>query len=348
MGKRIFGLVMAVGALVGAMAFLRGGSSENRTLRLCSWSNYFPEGYLAEFTRKTGIKVELSFFSSNEELFAKLKAGANGYDLILPSDYMVGQMIRLNMLAPIDHSLLTHLKHLDPYYLNLSYDPGLKYSIPFTRGSTGIAVNTEKVPLPSGEVGWDILFNSPDPQRTSLMDDMREAFAAVLLSEGKPINTKDEAVLAHVKARLSEIKNHIALFSSEPLPLLVRGDITIAHVFSTHGVLAARENPKIKYFIPKEGGVVWTDNFAIPKTTTNTEHAHLFLNYFLDPANALSIAEQNHLATPNRTGRARLPKEDRESLIFYPPAETLSRMFFLEDIGASMPIISRMWTDIKS
>lgn len=327
---------------------VRGRAEHDNTLRVCTWSNYFPETYLKEFTRKTGIKVELSYISSNEELFAKLRAGATGFDIIQPSDYMVGQMVRLGMLAPLHPEQLPNLSHIDDYYRTLPYDPGLKYTVPFTRGSTGIAVNTEHVEIPAGGVGWDILFHSPDPKRTSLLDDMREVFSGVLMQSGEPVNTTDEAVLLTAKAKIAEIKNRIALFSSEPLPLLQRGDVTVAHVFSTHGVLAARSNPKIRYFIPKEGGVVWTDNFAIPKSAERVKEAHLFIDYFLQPDNNLALVKENHLATPNKTARLRLDPLERDDPTLYPPPETLQRMHFLHDLGPGMGVISRMWTDLKS
>ncbi|MBI1861002.1 MAG: spermidine/putrescine ABC transporter substrate-binding protein [Deltaproteobacteria bacterium] len=336
------------GVIFGSLELLREKARSGTHLRIFTWSNYFPDEFIESFTKKTGIKVEVSYFSSNEELFAKLKAGANGYDLIVPSDYMVGQLIRLGMALPLDQAALTNMSHLDDYYRTLPYDPGLKYSIPFTRGSTGIAINTDKVKLDGDLISWSLLFNSPDPKRTSLLDDMREVFAGVLLFSGKPINTHDEPSLLIAKQKITEIKDRIALFSSEPLPLLLQGDVTVAHAYSTHGVLAHRENPAINFYIPKEGATIWTDNFLIPKTNEAPGNAHTFLNYVLDPSNALVLYQSNHLATPNRDALAQMSEPERTDPIFYPPAATLKRMFYLEDLGEAMPTVSRLWTDLKS
>ena len=182
--QRIVSLFLALVCIIGGIIFLRSKVSQTNTLRVCTWSNYFPDKSLEEFTAKTGIRVELTYISSNEELFAKLKAGATGFDIIQPSDYITRRLIALSMLAPLEPRLLTNLHHIDPYFFKLSYDPNLKYSVPFTFGTTGIAVNTSKVPVDTQDISWSFLFDSKDPKHTSLLDDMREVFAAVLFLKG--------------------------------------------------------------------------------------------------------------------------------------------------------------------
>jgi spermidine/putrescine-binding protein len=327
---------------------LSGGTSDSVTLRVCTWSNYYPENILQDFSKKTGIKVELSYISSNEELFAKMKAGASGFDIIHPSDYMVRQMAALGMLTPLTHEKLTHLNHLDEYYKSLPYDPGLKHSVPFTWGTTGIAINTAKVKLPENGVTWKMLLDSPDGKHTSILDDMREVFSAVLLSQGQSPNTRDEKPLEQAREKVAQVKDKVLMFSSEPKPLLLRGEINIAHIYSSDAVQAAIENPNIKYFIPKEGGIIWTDNFAIPKSSERTAEAHAFINYFLDPENASLLIQQNHLATPNKTAKLRLLPDVANNPNLYPPQSVLSKMVFLEDLGAAMAILNRMWTELKS
>ena len=346
--KKIFTGIVICLLVFGAILYLRGGTSSSKTVRLIAWSGYFSDNILAEFTKKTGIKVELSYISSNEELFSKLKAGAGGYDLIMPSDYMVEQMSKLNMLKPLNNELLPHRVHLEDYYLHLPYDPGLKYTVPFVRGTTGIAINTERVKVPEEGVTWDFLFNSSDPTHTSFLDDMREVFAAALFKAGKSPNSKDESTLQEARQLIAQTKTRIALFSSEPLPLLLRGDITIAHAFSTHGIQAGLTNPKIKYFLPKEGNTVWTDNFAIPVNTAHTQEAHQFIDYFLDPTNALAVVNDNHLATPNRNAWMMLPAGVQKDETLYPNSLSLSKMLFLSGIDEGLAVMNRLWTEIKS
>ncbi|NBT58865.1 spermidine/putrescine ABC transporter substrate-binding protein [bacterium] len=346
--QRLVGLFLALACVIGGIVFLRSKVAQTNTLRVCTWSNYFPEKSLQEFTAKTGIRVELTYISSNEELFAKLKAGATGFDIIQPSDYITRRLIALSMLAPLEARLLPNLHHISPYYFKLSYDPGLKYSVPFTFGTTGIAVNTSKVKVPEDEISWSFLFNSSDPSHTSFLDDMREVFAAVLFLKGLPPNTRDLASLEESKGIISQAKNRVLMFTSEPKALLLKGELSVAHMFSVDAIQATRENPHIKFFIPKEGGIIWTDNFAIPTTSTHIEEAHQFINFFLDPEENLKIVEENWLATPNQTAKAMLPETVQKNEQLYPSDETLKKLFFLEELGDTLPKLSRMWTELKS
>jgi spermidine/putrescine transport system substrate-binding protein len=346
--QRIVSLFLALVCVIGGIIFLRSKVSQTNTLRVCTWSNYFPEKSLEEFTAKTGIRVELTYISSNEELFAKLKAGATGFDIIQPSDYITRRLIALSMLAPLEPRLLTNLHHIDPYFFKLSYDPNLKYSVPFTFGTTGIAVNTSKVPVDTQAISWSFLFDSKDPKHTSLLDDMREVFAAVLFLKGISPNTRDLASLEDSKGTISQAKNRVLMFTSEPKALLLKGELSISHMYSVDAIQAARVNPHIKFFIPREGGIIWTDNFAIPASSTRIEEAHQFINFFLEPEQNLKIVEENWLATPNKTAKAMLPESVQKNPQLYPPAEVVKTLSFLEELGDTLPRISRMWTELKS
>lgn len=346
--QRLVGLVTALLLVVGGIYFLKSKSNTQPTLRVCTWSNYFPESSIKTFTAKTGIKVELSYISSNEELFAKLKAGATGFDIIQPSDYMIKQMTQLDMLKAVDPTKIPNLSNLEDFYKALPYDPGLKFSIPFTWGTTGIAINTEKVKVPEGGVGWNILLHSPDPEHTSILDDMREVFSAVLISTNEDPNTKDLNKLAKAKEQILKLKSKVLLFTSEAKPLLLNGELNVAHIYSTDAIQATVQNPKIQYFIPKEGGIVWTDNFAIPKSSPNSDNAHTFINYFLDPENAADLFTQNHLATTSRTLKEKLPDSEKNNPQIYPSREVMSKMHFLEDLGDTLLMMNRLWTELKS
>jgi len=345
--KRLVVLGLVLAGIVGSLILLRG-KTEDDILRVCTWSNYFPDSTLERFTKETGIKVELSFMSSNEELFAKMKAGASGYDIIQPSDYMVRQLVNLNMIQPLEHKKLTHLQHLDPFYRNLPYDPGMTHSVPLTWGTTGISVNTSKVKIPAEGVTWKWMLKMADGRHTSLLDDMREVFAGVFLSRGLAINEKSERELASAKAEIGRVKSQILMFTSEPKALLQKEELYVAQIYSTDGVALQASNPAIRYFIPKEGATLWTDNFAVPAASQKAGAAHAFIDFFLNPDNAMVLVETNHLATPNSTVKARLNPAELNNPNQYPPADVMKRLQFLEDLGDTLNVVSRMWTELKS
>lgn len=348
MGTKKLVIIAAV-CIVGFIAiFFVKPNPADTPLRVFTWSNYYPEEVLKQFTQETGIKLELSYFSSNEELFAKFKAGATGFDVIQPSDYMIRNMSKLGMLAPLDHRQLGNLQHLDDFFKNLAYDAGLKFSVPFTWGTTGIALNTEKVPVPADGVGWKLLYETPDERHTSLLDDMREVFGGVLFWKGKSLNSSELPTLEEASKIVGVLKPKILMFSSEPKPLLLRGELNIAQIYSTDGISAGFENPKIRYFIPKEGATLWTDNFAIPATSQRAREAHQFINFFLRPDIAVKLSTSNHLATPNRTAKAQLPPSEKDDPNQYPSPEVMKKLQMIEDLGTVLPTINRMWTELKS
>lgn len=345
--KRIVLLVVLVGAAIGGVVLLRDRPPSKQVLHVFTWSNYFPDNLLQDFTQKTGIEVSLTYFSSNEELLAKLKAGASGFDIIQPSDYMVRQMHKLDLLDSLEHGRLPNLKHLDPYYTALSYDVGNKFSVPFTWGTTGIAINTAKFKPPLEGISWTLLTQPEDPKHTSLLDDMREVFGAFLLANGFLLNDNRLEILKGLKPQILETKSRILMFSSEPKVLLERGEIYVAHIFSCDAIQAKIANPDIEYFIPREGATIWTDNFSIPKSAKNKVGAHIFIDYFLDPENAFKIVSQNHLATPNRSAKSRLPASVSENPHLYPSQDTLKKLSFLEDLEGGLGDWNRLWTEIK-
>ena len=343
----IFGVIGIL--VIGGVMFMKQRAASRPALQLYTWSNYFPEDLIKEFTQSTGLEVEVSYFSSNEELFAKMVAGATGYDIIVPSDYMVSRLIVREMLQPLDAAAIPNLKLVDDFFRNLPFDKGLKHSAPFGRGHTGIIVNTEKVSVPSGEVSWDILLNSPNPKHTSFLDDVREVFALGLMSKGMLANSHSPEELRLVSGVLQKAKKQIALFSSEPVPLLLKGELNISHAFSTHAVQVEAESKAFKFFYPKEGAVVWTDNFAIPKGAKHAKEAHQFINFFLEPARAAKTAATSGLASPSRAAWELLPAELKNNPILYPDAETSKRLQFLDDLGGEhLMLINRLWTEMKS
>jgi spermidine/putrescine-binding protein len=167
--------------------------------------------------------------------------------------------------------------------------------------------------------------------------------------KGYDPNERDQKVITDSGKILQKVKKGIALFSSEPAPLLVKGEVHIAHAFTNHATQAFSQNPAFKFYFPKEGAVTWTDNLAIPKDAVNVAEAHAFLNFFLEPKNALAATRMNGLATPNRGAWLLLDDSERANPVLYPSAQEKGRFRFLDDfLGDSLQFMSRVWTEMKS
>jgi spermidine/putrescine transport system substrate-binding protein len=325
-----------------------GAAGAGRTVNLAIWSNYVSAELLEEFKKKTGIQVQISNYSSNEELLAKLQAGASGYDVAVPSDYMVFAMIKLGLIRELDFKQLPNSKSLDPKYLKKAYDPDNKFSVPYDWGTTGIAVNRT---LYKGEVkGWKNLFNNPDlVGKVTMLDDARETIGAALKAQGFSLNTKNPSELAKAKELLIKSRARIKAYTSEPMMPLVNGETAVAHAYMSDALQARKQTGgKIEYIVPEEGGTLWIDSLVIPTGAQHVSEAHAFINFLLEAKSNVSTVTSIFVAPANKDAFALLPKEFQTNPILFPPDSVLAKCEMLQDLGESLKDWDRIWTEVKA
>ena len=324
-----------------------GGTSE-KVLNLYIWADYTSPQILEEFTRRTGIKVRVSNYASNEELIGKLQAGATGYDLVLPTDYMVPAMIKLGMVRELDKSKIQNLRNVDSKFLGKDYDPANKWSLPYAWTITGIGVNTAAYPDPVTSWG-DLLRNDKVKDRATVLDDFREAIGAALKLNGASLNSKDPKELALAKSALIAAKPHLKAFNASPSSLLTSGEVVMAHIYSGEALVAARDSGKpIKFIIPKEGGTLAIDNIVIPKGATHIEAAYLFINYLYEPTTNADFVRRMMYGPVIIGTRALLAPELQRHPILFPQAEALSHCETMKDLGNDTSVYDRIWSEIKA
>ena len=322
------------------------GNAKPVTLHLFTWSDYTEETAAKEFEQKFGIKIVTDTFGSNEELLAKLQGGASGYDIIVPSDYMVSIMIKQGLLAQIDPSKIPNLAQVYKHLKGLYYDPKNTYSVPYLWGTTGIGYNADLVR--SAPDSWHALFSGDYKGKISLLNDEREVFAMALRAEGFPMNSSDPSQIAAAKSRLMAQKPLIKTYTSENYDqLLVSGEVALAHGWSGTILRAAADKPSIKYVVPKEGGTIWQDNFCVLQTSTHKPEAMTFINYLLGPEVAARISAKVHYASANEAARLYLPKEVAMNPVIYPPEATIARLEWIKDVGEAIKLYDRAWTELK-
>ena len=323
-------------------------TAPERVVNLAIWSNYLSPELIARFEKKTGIKLQISNYSSNEELLAKLEAGASGYDVAVPSDYMVFAMSQLELVTPLDYKLLPNSKSLDPKLLKRHFDPDNKFSVPYDWGTTGIAINRS---LYSGQIrGWKDLFSKEDlAGKFSLLDDAREVIGAALKSQGLSLNSKNPEELQKAKELLFRVRSRVKAFTSEPLMPLVHGETAVAHIFMSDALQARRmKGEKIDYIIPEEGGTFWIDNLVIPKGAAHVSEAHTLINFLLEGSSNVSTVMSVMVAPANRDAYALLPKEYQNNPLLFPIPTMLARCEMIEDLGELLRTWDRIWTEIKA
>lgn len=319
-----------------------------QVVNLAIWTNFVTPEILREFEKSTGIKVQVSNYSSNEELLAKLQAGAEGYDVAVPSDYMVAAMQHSTLLNDLDLKKITNFKDLDPKVLAKYYDPTNKVSVPFSWGTTGIAVNQKLVK--TAIRGWRDLFeNKSITGKFTLLDDVRETLGAALKMQAISLNAKSNTELEKGRKVLLEAKKRLKGFTSETLPGLVNGEMAVAHAYSSDALMASQKTQgNIRYIIPEEGCTFWVDNLVIPKGSKNIEAAHKLIDFLLGPKVAVERVKLLFTAPSNKASLALLPKELQDNRSLFPDSQQLSKCEMLEDLGESLSQWDRIWTEVKA
>lgn len=337
--------------LTGSLAACGGSSASapQKQLNLYVWTEYVPESVLKKFEQETGIKVNVSTFSSNEDMLAKVKSEAEGtYDILQPTDYMVAQLIAQGLLQPLDKEKLPNLSNIRESYLDLSYDPGNQYSVPYQGGAAAIAVNTDKVP--SGTIkSYADLFDPAYRGSLVVLDDYRAIIGAAARSIGYSMNETDPAKLAQVKDRLLSLKNNIKLYDSDsPKSALISGDCYLAVIWSAEIALAMEENPAIEIVYPSEGAYLFMDNWCVPKGAKNYEEAMTFINFMMEPENVQLVLEEFPYMNPNGTAVEAMGADYVANRAKNPPAAEVAKGEYVKNLdAATLALYDQMWTDLK-
>ena len=332
------------------LVFAFGGRSHEARggeLNVFIWSNYLPEGVIAEFERRYDAKLNVELYDSNEALLAKLQSGGASFDIIVPSDYMVTVLRQQGLLAPLDLDRTTNFSNLDPQLVGLPYDPENQYSIAYMWGTTGIGYRKDKIP--DGVDSWAALWDSKYKDRLAMLDDVRETLGAALKLTGKSLNSTEESEIQVAAALLAQQKPLVKAYDSGGFDqLLLSGDAWIVQGYSGQIAKAMAENSMIGYAIPKEGCTLFVDNLCIPKNAPNKALAHEFINFALEAGVAADIANGTGYSTANRAARALIRAELLTNEAAYPPREALERCEFITDVGPAINVYDRLWTEIKS
>ncbi|HTP01399.1 MAG TPA: spermidine/putrescine ABC transporter substrate-binding protein [Anaerolineales bacterium] len=322
-------------------------------LNLYGWSDYVPQQLLDDFSAEYGIKVNYDTYSSNEEMLAKLQAGASGYDLVIPSDYTVTAMLNQDLLQPIDLAQIPNFKNLDPRFTNKGYDPGNKYTIPYQWGTTALAYDKTKVPFEPKS--WADLWDPKFKGRLVMLDDEREVTGMALQTLGLDKNSTDPAQLDQAKQKMVELKPNIVLFNSDdPETSLITGETWAGLVYNGNAALARQQDPDIEYICPKEGCGLWFDNLAVPKSAPHADAAMAFMNFMLEPKESILITQEFPYSNPNKEALEYLKANDPSTYESYtafsatnPPDDFLARAVEVKDVGAATTLYDQLWTDFK-
>jgi len=337
--KRLMTLIVGLLAICGLLGYSSqqlersSGSTGSHVLNLYNWGDYIDPKLLTKFQKETGYHVNVETFDSNEAMYTKIKQGGTHYDLAIPSEYMVAKMKRAHLLQPLDKSRLTGWNNYDPRFLNESFDPGNRYSMPYFLGTLGIIYN-DKTIKPGTVDHWNDLWSSKYRDQIMLIDSARDIMGMALVSQHESMNATNPTVLRNAENKLNALAPNVkAVVADEIKMYMSQDEAPLAVDWSGEAAEMLANNHHLHYVVPSEGSNLWIDNLVIPKTAQHENAIYAFLNFMSDPKNAAQNAEYIGYATPNRQAKALLPKSVRNDRQFYPDNTTLDHLQIYKDLS---------------
>ncbi len=333
--------------LLAATFLVLSCAKEQSVLNVYNWADYVDPDMVARFEKENNCRIVEDTFDSNESMYAKLKAGATGYDVIMPSSYMVDIMRDQDMLLPLDHSKIPNIKNIDSAFVNIVSDPSMKHCVPWALSITGLAYLSNRVE--NVEPSWAVLERSDLKGRITMLDDMRETIGAALKYLGYSLNTTDEAQLEEAKNVVINWKKNIATFENEQYKNgIASEEFFLVHGYSGDILQVVEENENITFFAPKEGASVAMDEMVIPKDAPHPELAHKFINFMLQGDVAAKNIEFTAYLFPNTAAYPLLDEDMRNDPILFPPADAVANLESIVDLGEENAKYTKVWDEIKS
>ncbi|WP_300565900.1 PotD/PotF family extracellular solute-binding protein [uncultured Acetatifactor sp.] len=329
------------------------GTDQGVTINVYNWGEYIANGtdgsldINAEFTRRTGIRVNYTTFDSNESLYSKLVGGGADYDVIIPSDYMVSRLIHENMLAELDFSNIPNFRYIDESFRDPDYDPEGRYSVPYTWGVVGLFYNTDYI---EEEItSWSSLWDDRYAGKILMFDNPRDSFAIAQLLLGQSLNTTEESDWLEAAALLKQQKPMVQAYVMDRIfDKMESEEAWIAPYYSGDAAILVDNSDNIRFVVPREGTNYFVDAMCIPATSGHKAEAEAYINFLCDPEIAGANMDYVGYSTPETAAKAYMDPEIVESPVHYPDGETLARtQVFVNLPEETSRLIDRLWAEAK-
>lgn len=355
--KRIVAILFAV-VLVFSMAVpaLAADASDlaGTTINVYNWGEYISDGsegsmdVNAEFTKRTGIKVNYNNYDTNENMYAKLKSDGVSFDIVIPSDYMIERLIDEDMLQKIDFSNIPNYKYIDAKYKGLYFDPKDEYSVPYNVGMVGLIYNTKMVK--EAPTSWSVMWDEQYKGKVLMFDNPRDAFGIAQKLLGQSFNTTDEA---EWRAAADKLKAQKPILQGYVMDDIFRkmesGEAAIAPYYAGDFITMHSNNPDLAFVYPQEGVNIFVDSICIPKNAKNKAAAEAYINFLLDPDIAVENANYLGYATPNTAVLTREDYELKGNEYLYPEDQKMPKTEYFYNLPQkTMTLMTDLWSELKA
>ena len=344
---RKFALILCI--LIAFSACAMGSASASaEELTVFNWFDYIDPAVIDLFEEETGITVKYVNFTTNEEMYTKLEAGAGTYDVIFPSDYMIERMIAHDMLEELDLSAMPNFANVMDRLKDPSYDPGNKYSVPYMWGTLGYLYNSEMVD--EELTSWSALFDEKYAGNVIMMNSMRDSIGLALKYLGYSMNTRSEAELNEAKDLLIKQKQdkiQCGYLLDETKDKMVGGEAAIGVVYSGDAQYAIEKNESLVYVVPEEGSNIWVDGMCIPKGSKNVEGAMKFIDFMCREDVAAMNFDYIYYCSPIQAVVDGLDEEEAAQSTINPSEDVVSRCEYFNDVEDVMSLYENVWMEIR-
>ncbi len=355
--KRIVAILFAV-VLVFSMAVpaLAADASDlaGTTINVYNWGEYISDGsegsmdINAEFTKRTGIKVNYNNYDTNENMYAKLKSDGVSFDIVIPSDYMIERLIDEDMLQKIDFSNIPNYKYIDAKYKGLYFDPKDEYSVPYNVGMVGLIYNTKMVK--EAPTSWNVMWDEQYKGKVLMFDNPRDAFGIAQKLLGQSFNTTDEA---EWRAAADKLKVQKPILQGYVMDDIFRkmesGEAAIAPYYAGDFITMHSNNPDLAFVYPQEGVNIFVDSICIPKNAKNKAAAEAYINFLLDPDIAVENANYLGYATPNTAVLTREDYELKGNEYLYPEDQKMPKTEYFYNLPQkTLTLMTDLWSELKA
>ncbi len=353
MKKRIFSLLLACTLVL--LALPMTASAAKNEITVYNWGQYISDGtddsldVIAAFEEETGIQVNYITFDSNESMYTKLKTGGASYDVIIPSDYMIGKLIEEDMLEPLDFSNIPNYAYIDEAFRDQAYDPDNTYSVPYTWGTVGLIYNRQYVSDEDAQ-SWSCLWNSKYAGKILMFDNPRDAFAIAESLLGYSLNTTDAASLRQCADLLAQQKPVLQAYVMDQIfDKMQRGEAWAAPYYAGDYLTMVEENPDLGFSHPQEGFNIFIDAMCIPKGCQNKAGAEAFINFLCRPDVSAANLDYIGYSTPETAAKEYMDEEVIESPVAYPDDETIARSESFSSLPTSTTqTMNDLWLTVKT
>ncbi len=340
--KKAAALILALTMVLGAAAGCSGGAP--KSINLFIWTEYMPQSVLDGFEKETGVKVNMTTFSSIADMYAKVKSSPAGtYDVVDSAEIYVDKMSKEGLLEKLNYDNIPNKKNLDPSYMGPWYDTTNTYSLPYLGGVAALCYNKSLVS--NAPTSYADLFDPQYNDSIVMIDDYRVIIGCINEMLGFDYNETDPAKLAQTEAKLMELKPNIRLLDSDsPKTSMINGEAKVGLIYSAEIAIAMEENPDIQVVYPKEGQYLFLDSLCVAKGSKNKDLAEKFINYVLDPKVSKSISEAFPYSNPNKAAMALMDDSYKNNPVKNIPSDVIAKGFITRDLGTTTETYNDIWT----